>query len=334
MAMNLGTATPANPPFHGIIRGIYEGAPAMLATSRGVATKGLASMHHDSTPSTYRRGERITFTCQTCGESFDVRASQVRHRRYPPTYCSKACRNTRERKAQVALACEHCGESFTTYRSEVHKAEKRGNRVRFCSVTCRKAAKAAGNTDHVCEQCGTTFTLWASHRQTAEGRGWIPGRFCSAACYEQRREQYRIDQAQSCAKPCETCGLLLAIRDDERLSAFRRRRACSPDCQYRLMMTTRLGREPGARMYPKAFSLALKALIRERDGFTCQECGVIEDGRAYDVHHIDYDKTNCHPRNLITLCRSCHARTNHKTNRDHWEAHYQSKVKARAELWP
>jgi len=28
------------------------------------------------------------------------------------------------------------------------------------------------------------------------------------------------------------------------------------------------------------------------------------------VHHINYDKKDCRPENLITLCRSCHGRTN------------------------
>lgn len=273
-----------------------KNAPAMVATSRGVTPKGLASMCDQST-------------------------------RHSPRYAYRTNR-------QVPLTCEHCGERFTTFPSEVRKAEARGSRVKYCSRQCRRAAFAAGNSEHVCEQCGKTFTLWASQREYAESQGWTPGRFCSTACYEQSRETYRANQAERHSKPCEVCGELLAIRDDERVSAFRRRRTCSPDCQYRLMMTTRLGREPGQRLYPKAFSIALKELIRDRDGFACQECGVGESVRAHDVHHIDYDKKNCHPINLITLCRSCHVRTNQRSGRDRWIAHYRRKMKARAELWP
>jgi 5-methylcytosine-specific restriction endonuclease McrA len=29
------------------------------------------------------------------------------------------------------------------------------------------------------------------------------------------------------------------------------------------------------------------------------------------IHHIDGNKQNCNPDNLITLCKSCHSRTNH-----------------------
>lgn len=34
------------------------------------------------------------------------------------------------------------------------------------------------------------------------------------------------------------------------------------------------------------------------------------------VHHIDYNKLNCNPNNLITLCKSCHMKTNF--NREYW----------------
>ena len=57
----------------------------------------------------------------------------------------------------------------------------------------------------------------------------------------------------------------------------------------------------------------LKRAIRKRDQYTCQMCG---KEPAIDCHHIDYDKKNCNPTNLITLCRSCHITTN--TNREKW----------------
>ena len=34
------------------------------------------------------------------------------------------------------------------------------------------------------------------------------------------------------------------------------------------------------------------------------------------IHHIDYDKTNNIPLNLVTLCNSCHTKTNY--NRVPW----------------
>jgi hypothetical protein len=69
--------------------------------------------------------------------------------------------------------------------------------------------------------------------------------------------------------------------------------------------------------YPKDWTRALKKSIRRRDGYRCQIC-MNRKGRkeTLSVHHIDYDKENCDPKNLITLCRKCHTKTN--TNRSKW----------------
>ena len=56
--------------------------------------------------------------------------------------------------------------------------------------------------------------------------------------------------------------------------------------------------------------------VRQRDEFKCQECGKeqwqlrFKFNKKLDVHHIDYNPENNNYRNLITLCRSCHIKTN------------------------
>jgi 5-methylcytosine-specific restriction endonuclease McrA len=65
--------------------------------------------------------------------------------------------------------------------------------------------------------------------------------------------------------------------------------------------------------YSSAFTKELKEAIRQRDNYTCAVCGHYP---AFEVHHIDYDKKNCEPENLITLCKSCHTKTNF--NRKYW----------------
>ena len=54
-----------------------------------------------------------------------------------------------------------------------------------------------------------------------------------------------------------------------------------------------------------------KSDIRNRDGNRCLNpyCDS-KDPSDLTIHHIDYDKKNCHPSNLITVCRSCNARAN------------------------
>ena len=68
----------------------------------------------------------------------------------------------------------------------------------------------------------------------------------------------------------------------------------------------------------------LKISIRERDHYQCQICGKNQGDTSHPVHHIDYNKKNCSPDNLITLCRSCHAKTNFK--REYWIKYFNQRT--------
>lgn len=71
--------------------------------------------------------------------------------------------------------------------------------------------------------------------------------------------------------------------------------------------------------YTQDWTDTLKESIRQRDNYKCQLCLISQDelNIKLHVHHKDYDKENCDPNNLISLCHSCHTKTNH--NREHWE---------------
>jgi hypothetical protein len=73
--------------------------------------------------------------------------------------------------------------------------------------------------------------------------------------------------------------------------------------------------------YGLDWTKTLKRSIRERDNYVCQECSGLQEDVAHDVHHIDYDKKNCNPDNLVTLCRSCHIKTN--KNRKYWVEYFK-----------
>lgn len=67
--------------------------------------------------------------------------------------------------------------------------------------------------------------------------------------------------------------------------------------------------------YGTEFNNELKRKVIERDKRICQICGILLKGNIHP-HHIDYDKKNNRKDNLITLCNSCHSKTNH--NRRGW----------------
>ena len=69
-----------------------------------------------------------------------------------------------------------------------------------------------------------------------------------------------------------------------------------------------------------------KNFIRRRDGYTCRICGGINtiEGKKLSVHHINYNKQDCRPSNLISLCVSCHGKTN--TNRKYWIEYFKDMI--------
>ncbi len=76
--------------------------------------------------------------------------------------------------------------------------------------------------------------------------------------------------------------------------------------------------------YPLSWIEILRISIRERDNYICQMCGIHQDelDKKLDCHHKDYDKNNLNPKNLISLCRSCHSQTNF--NRDYWIDYFKN----------
>jgi hypothetical protein len=65
-----------------------------------------------------------------------------------------------------------------------------------------------------------------------------------------------------------------------------------------------------------------KEYIKQRDNYNClnPECNKISDNLV--IHHIDYEKKNCNPKNLITVCVSCNGKAN--INRNWHTSWYQA----------
>lgn len=75
--------------------------------------------------------------------------------------------------------------------------------------------------------------------------------------------------------------------------------------------------------YTQDWTRTLKEATRQRDGHQCKMCGIGQDeiSEKLNVHHIDYEKENCNTDNLISLCRSCHAKTS-SGSRAAWIAYF------------
>ena len=81
--------------------------------------------------------------------------------------------------------------------------------------------------------------------------------------------------------------------------------------------------------YDKEFNNRFKKAIRKRDNQICILCNIHREklNKALAVHHIDYNKKLSIPQNCISLCASCHVKTNN--NRTHWIKFFQSLLSER-----
>ena len=81
----------------------------------------------------------------------------------------------------------------------------------------------------------------------------------------------------------------------------------------------------GGIPYPPEFRKIRNKILR-RDLFTCQECHRHQEElkNTLAIHHIDFNKKNNNPKNLITLCNNCHSKT--LNSREDWIVYYQEKM--------
>ena len=128
---------------------------------------------------------------------------------------------------------------------------------------------------------------------------------------------------------CKTCGkIFIRERSGNHIYQF-----CSGSCRskyYKGILSSNWQDGISFEPYGIEFDETLKEQIRKRDNYTCQECDKTQEelDRKLDVHHIDYNKKNNKSENLISLCKSCHAKTGY--NRKDWTEYFRKKVIAQS----
>jgi 5-methylcytosine-specific restriction endonuclease McrA len=178
-----------------------------------------------------------------------------------------------------------------------------------------------------CLYCGKPFPNSAYHRTAT---------FCSKSCANYYRWKDKVNMVT-----CSVCGKLFKCQP------FFKRKYCSHACygtsikgrkspwnrgtekiekqRIKISGEKHFNWQGGKSFEPYSVSWkeSLKALVRCRDNNKCSNCGnFVLNG---DVHHIDYNKKNCVMSNLITLCHSCHSKTNHG-ERDYWTNYFKERA--------
>ena len=141
---------------------------------------------------------------------------------------------------------------------------------------------------------------------------------------ERGREALRVMRKKKrVVKRCAVCGKEMILSPSRAI-----KKTCSAECYGKYQSLYRRGKLAAAYIHGngqdpyKGFTEELKNFVRKRDGYRCQMCGVMQEGVELSVHHIDYDKDNPSPENLISLCVSCHAKTNR--DRQQWINYFRN----------
>lgn len=221
--------------------------------------------------------------------------------------------------------CEICAAVFYPSPGQILS---KFNRRQTCSKECRyeqvRQKHFVVRGTKTCESCGMAFTSRRDNGSVESTEQWNVRRFCSSECFGKATTGHHRAPMQS--KRCSECGADFSCRADERAGNYARRLTCSHECAvHRSARNKRLRMDLG--VYPLAFRHN-RDLVLDRDNNECRLCGSkgglgIGVNKSLHVHHINYCKEDStRLDNLITLCRSCHMKTN--VNRAYWQSLFEA----------
>lgn len=271
---------------------------------------------------------KIEVKCKKCGKEFLRYKCHIQKN----NFCSRKCSDTFHTKENhfrynsINKTCIICSKIFSIRKSL--------SNAKYCSNECKIQGMRARTVLHevVCTYCNKHFKI-------------IPSRFkgksrfyCTRSCADksrsiQAKERNSILFAQLALqdKKVEIIrrkNISIGWENTSEEIKNRKRNSVSKQMSGKNHHNWLGGKsfEP----YGLEFNNKLKEQIRTRDKHICQECHHTENQLGYKlhIHHIDYNKKNNHPSNLISLCRSCHCQTNFK--RGDWTDYLKSKIKVDA----
>jgi 5-methylcytosine-specific restriction endonuclease McrA len=190
----------------------------------------------------------------------------------------------------VVINCAVCGKEKKIRPAKVKVKN-------FCSHACYWSDK---NTQQSVE-CLYCFKKIKRTIGSIEKQG--KNHFCNRKClFNFKKGPHHPLWKEVQSRFCITCGKELPHR-----SATRERvKHCSISCSKKREKAPSW--KGGIWGYNTDFEKRIRIQIRKRDGF-CQICGIKSYGaKNLHVHHIDQNKKNDNPENLITLCPLCHKR--------------------------
>jgi hypothetical protein len=137
-------------------------------------------------------------------------------------------------------------------------------------------------------------------------REWIIKRNKQPVSAATRQKMSKSKKGKYCGKDSHKFGKVVSVETRQKMSKTRIER-CLAKGKNNANWKGGISKEP----YGQEWTKELRESIRQRDGYKCMNPYCFhKTGHAaiLIIHHIDGNKNNCCPENLIVLCRSCHGR--------------------------
>jgi len=255
--------------------------------------------------------------CSQCGKELIRKPSHIK--RFENSYCSVACKAKGqggehiERQTRKQYPCETCG-------TLVWRSPATLQPHTFCSRKCaaiQNGSLKAGIrlVEYVtmpCSVCGDMFDRKKSMVHSDQA-------YCSTTC-----RQINFIQRSITANKART-GLPGFQRTEEQratLSSTLKRKYQNEwlekgQSHAKLMSGSNNPAWLDGRSnlpYTEGFFKHVKRHVMERDNNECQSCGKPKiEPNTHVIHHLDWQKVNHDPSNLLTLCHSCHGKLHGKS---------------------
>ncbi len=233
-------------------------------------------------------------------------------------------------KERIIVFCNYCGKI-----KEISSWEYNCSKNHFCNKKCCgkwKSENLVGENSHrykqitvFCDYCGKSKTI-------PPCRQYKKYHFCNLKCMskwqiKQPKEKHNNWQGGQIIVNCTWCNKPKKIRPclEHRGNHFCNQKCMGEWRSENLSDMNHYNWQGGISAEPYCgiwLDKDYRQSIEDRDNNECQNPDCWKTPSKLIGHHIDYDKKNCHPWNVITICVSCNSRANYK--REYWQKLYQN----------
>lgn len=268
---------------------------------------------------------KIKIKCDYCNKLFYRKRHIAMRQKH--NFCNHKCYiKFRFFGFKKIVKCDYCKIKFEKYKIEI-----KSNKHNFCSRQCSAlwVKKFLRGVKHPTFSGKVVKCLICNKKKLVHKKGMNKNKhyFCSQKCFKIFIQKEKIKNI--IIIKCDYCKKKLSYYKSQIKKA--KHHFCNRLCKENWESIFFKGKNHpnyinGGSFYPSEFNNKLREFIRKRDSHRCQnlECGIpqLELLHSLDVHHIDYNKKNCDPINLIALCRKCHVKT--KFNHKYWQNYYEN----------